>query len=116
MNVLLACVDDLKPAIGCYVDPLAKTPHIDRLATRGVRFERASCHQGVCSPSRNDLLEGLRPQTLGIPVTASDGRSDGQDRRGWIPEADLARRWSEVAAGRPAPLPAPVCSRRAAIR
>ena len=48
-NVLLVCVDDLKPAIGCYGDALAKTPHIDRLADRGVRFERAYCNQAVCS-------------------------------------------------------------------
>lgn len=65
-NVLLICVDDLKPAIGCYGDAAAKTPNIDRLAARGVRFERAFCNQAVCSPSRNALLLGLRPQTLGI--------------------------------------------------
>jgi iduronate 2-sulfatase len=65
-NVLLICVDDLKPAIGCYGDRLAKTPHLDRLAARGVRFERAYCNQAVCSPSRNALLTGLRPTTLGI--------------------------------------------------
>ncbi|MDX2036907.1 MAG: sulfatase-like hydrolase/transferase [Isosphaeraceae bacterium] len=65
-NVLLICVDDLKPAIGCYGDPLAKTPAIDALAKRGVRFDRAYCNQAVCAPSRNALLTGLRPQTLGI--------------------------------------------------
>ena len=65
-NVLLICVDDLKPVIGCYGDRLAKTPHMDRLAARGVMFERAYCNQAVCSPSRNALLVGLRSQTLGI--------------------------------------------------
>ncbi len=65
-NVLLICVDDLKPTLGCYGDPLAVTPHIDRLAGRGVLFEAAYCNQAVCSPSRNSLLTGLRPQTLGI--------------------------------------------------
>lgn len=34
LNVLLICVDDLKPVLGCYGDPLAKTPNIDRLAAR----------------------------------------------------------------------------------
>ncbi len=58
-NVLLICVDDLKPLIGCYGDRLAKTPNIDRLAARGVMFERAYCNQAVCSPSRNALLVGL---------------------------------------------------------
>lgn len=65
-NVLLICVDDLKPALGCYGDPVAKTPNIDRLAKRGVLFEKAYCNQAVCSPSRNSLMLGLRPQTLGI--------------------------------------------------
>jgi iduronate 2-sulfatase len=45
---------------------MAKTPSIDRLAKRGVRFDQAYCNQAVCSPSRNALLTSLRPQTLGI--------------------------------------------------
>ena len=65
-NVLLICVDDLKPIAGCYGDQWAKTPALDRLAARGIRFERAYCNQAVCSPSRNALMTGLRPQTLGI--------------------------------------------------
>jgi len=65
-NVLLICVDDLKPLLGCYGDGLAKTPNLDRLAAAGVRFDRAFCNQAVCSPSRNALLTSLRPQTLGV--------------------------------------------------
>jgi iduronate 2-sulfatase len=65
-NILLICVDDLKPTLGSYGDPVAKTPHTDRLAKRGVLFESAYCNQAVCSPSRNSLMTGLRPQTLGI--------------------------------------------------
>src|SRR5262245_42704060 len=65
-NVLFIAVDDLKPAIGCYGDRLAKTPNIDRLAKRGTLFERAYCMQAVCAPSRNSLLTGLRPEVLRI--------------------------------------------------
>ena len=64
-NVLLICVDDFKPIAGCY-DGTAKTPNLDRLAARGVLFEKAYCNQAVCAPSRNALLTGLRPQTVGI--------------------------------------------------
>jgi iduronate 2-sulfatase len=65
-NVLLICVDDLKPTLGCYGDTLAITPNIDRLATRGVRFELAYCNQSLCAPSRNSLLLGSRSTSLGI--------------------------------------------------
>jgi iduronate 2-sulfatase len=65
-NILLICVDDLKPLLGCYGDERVKSPHIDRLAARGVRFEKAYCNQAVCAPSRNSLLTGRRPTTLGI--------------------------------------------------
>jgi iduronate 2-sulfatase len=66
LNVLLICIDDLKPTLGCYGDPVAVTPHIDKLAASGVRFDGAYCNQAVCSPSRNSLMTGLRPQTIGI--------------------------------------------------
>ena len=65
-NVLLICVDDLKPLLGCYGDKTVKSPNIDRLAARGMVFENAFCNQAVCAPSRNTLMTGLRPQTLGI--------------------------------------------------
>ena len=65
-NVLLICVDDLKPLLGCYGTPIVQSPNIDRLAARGVLLERAFCNQAVCSPSRNSLMTGLRPQTIGI--------------------------------------------------
>ena len=73
-NVLLICVDDLKPFLGCYGDKLVKSPNIDRLAARSVQFDRAFCNQAVCSPSRNSLLTGLRPQTLGIYDLATNFR------------------------------------------
>ena len=65
-HVLLICVDDLKPALGCYGDRLAKTPNIDRIAARGMRFEMAYCNQAVCAPSRNNLLLGSRSTSTGI--------------------------------------------------
>ena len=57
-NVLLILVDDLKPALGCYGDPLAITPNMDKLADRGIRFDLAYCNQSVCAPSRFALMLG----------------------------------------------------------
>ena len=65
-NVLLILVDDLKPALGCYGDRFAKTPHIDRLAARGMRFDRAYCNQAVCAPSRFTLMLGSHSTSTGL--------------------------------------------------
>jgi iduronate 2-sulfatase len=65
-NVLLICVDDLKPLLGCYGDKRIRSPNMDRLAARGLVFESAYCNQAVCAPSRNALMTGVRSTTLGI--------------------------------------------------
>jgi len=65
-NVLLLLVDDLKPAISCYGDKFAKTPNIDKLAARGMRFDLAYCNQAVCAPSRFTLMLGSHSTSTGL--------------------------------------------------
>lgn len=65
-NVLWIMVDDLRPQLGCYGDQTVQSPHIDRFSKRALRFEHAYVQSAVCSPSRNSMLSGLRPNTTGL--------------------------------------------------
>lgn len=65
-NVLLILVDDLKPVLGCYGDETALTPHLDSLASRGMRFDSAYCNQAVCAPSRFTLMLGSHSTSTGL--------------------------------------------------
>ena len=65
-NILFIPVDDLKPMLGCYGDASIKTPHIDRLAERGMVFLNSHCQQAICGPTRASLMTGLYPDTTRV--------------------------------------------------
>ena len=65
-NILFIAIDDLRPELGCYGSPIAKSPHMDRLATEGVRFRNAFVTLSLCAPSRAAYLTGRYNHANGV--------------------------------------------------
>lgn len=78
-NILFILADDLGwRDLGCYDSPFNETPHLDKLASQGLRFTQAYTAGSVCSPTRGSLMTGKVPVRTGvtdyIPGLPSTGR------------------------------------------
>ena len=52
--------------IGCYGRPEMQTPHLDRMAREGIRFDKAYSAKPVCGPARSAMFTGLYPHSNGV--------------------------------------------------
>lgn len=64
-NIILLIGEDTGLTLGCYGDPDAKTPNLDRLAAEGTRYTHAISTCPVCAPSRSSIVTGVYPWSLG---------------------------------------------------
>jgi arylsulfatase A-like enzyme len=64
-NILWISFEDTNPFYGCYGDPIARTPNVDRLAAEGCRWPNAFSTTGVCAPSRSAVITGMYPISIG---------------------------------------------------
>jgi len=72
LNFLVVMADQLNAfSVGAYGNPVVKTPHMDRLAERGVLFENAYCNSPLCAPSRFSMMAGRLPSKIGAYDNAS---------------------------------------------
>lgn len=66
-NIVIILADDLgQRDLGCYGSTFHRTPHIDALARRGMKFTNGYSASPLCSPTRASLLTGLHPARIGI--------------------------------------------------
>lgn len=77
-NIVLIIADDLNNSLGTYGVPV-RTPNLDALAARGVRFDRAYVQYPLCNPSRASFLSGRRPATTRVTTNGIHPRAHMKD-------------------------------------
>jgi len=77
-NILVISCEDISPQLGCYGDPVALTPNLDKLASDGVRYNNVFAVAGVCAPARCAIITGMYPTSIGGHNMRTPGRAQYQ--------------------------------------
>ncbi len=65
-NIIWIIVEDMSAHFGCYGETNIETPNVDRMAERGLKFEKAFITAPVCSPARSALITGMYQTSIGV--------------------------------------------------
>lgn len=97
-NILWIMMDDGRAdALGCYGRPWARTPHMDAIAAKGVRFASAIVQNPVCVPSRKSMKSGLYPHTFGVTAMGRPPEAaPAYMKRARTDVPNLLNRWKEA--------------------
>lgn len=71
-NILWLTSEDHGPQMGCYSDPVARTPHVDALAAKGMIYQRAWSNAPCCAPARTTIISGMLAPSLGAEHMRSE--------------------------------------------
>jgi arylsulfatase A-like enzyme len=78
-NILWITCEDMSPHLGSYGDSQVKTPHLDKLASEGIRYTRVFATAGVCAPSRSAIITGMYQQSIGTQHMRTSKLSANKD-------------------------------------
>lgn len=73
-NIVWLSCEDISPHLGCYDDPHAITPNLDKFATEGVRYSHVFTAAGVCAPCRSTIITGMYHNSIGTHHMRSNAK------------------------------------------
>jgi choline-sulfatase len=94
MNFIFFNPDELRAeSVGCYGNPIVRTPNIDRLAAEGTRFDQCHVQHTVCTPSRCSFMTGWYPHVRGHRTLWNMLRADEPNLLKYLKQAGYAVHW-----------------------
>jgi len=84
-NILWLSCEDISPNLGCYSDPDAITPTLDKLAKDGIKFTNSYTTAPVCSPTRSCIITGVYATTLGTHHMRAGGEGTQRSNKPKLP-------------------------------